>query len=427
MLSLQATLPLGREQVVTAFPNLSRPQATVLGLYSFGIIAARRCGLNSVAITLAALMSAKYLTIRSRLQEFYQPASAKSKRRDRGQLDVTTCFAPLLAWVLKGWPSTRLALALDATSLGDRFHRAGDQRRLPRQRHPRGLEGPARQRRPRLEARVDRLAPRVLRPGPARLGRAGDDRSRPLRPLAVPGDLGLGLASPDADHSPEQVPRGRLDAERGGRGCWSSPRADVGEGGGWRSPRGPRRRLECTLLACWEPGHEGSPVRADRPAPRAGPSRCGTGCGADRARIPAAQERRLAMASDADDRPRPRGAIVARAGGGHGVRAGRRRRGGDGVRGRMLAVETTPPASSRPPADRRPCACSGRKPERRPTGTKRAPGQHRPAKGSSWRRGLRSRPRPRDGETPLHHNLPETSSGTRSRDYNATSVNHLDT
>ncbi len=108
------------EQVVTAFPNLSRPQATVLGLYSFGIIAARRCGLNSVAITLAALMSAKYLTIRSRLQEFYQPASAKSGA-DRGQLDVAACFAPLLAWVLKGWPSTRLALALDATSLGDRF------------------------------------------------------------------------------------------------------------------------------------------------------------------------------------------------------------------------------------------------------------------------------------------------------------------
>ncbi len=40
--------------------------------------------------------------------------------RDRGQLDVAACFA-LLAWVLKGWPSTRLALALDATSLGDRF------------------------------------------------------------------------------------------------------------------------------------------------------------------------------------------------------------------------------------------------------------------------------------------------------------------
>jgi hypothetical protein len=107
-------------QVVSAFPHLSRPQATVLALYSFGAILAQRCGLNSVAATLAALLGLGYLTIRSRLQEFYQPASAKSGTRRR-ELEVTTCFAPLLAWTLKGWPSNRLALALDATSLGDRF------------------------------------------------------------------------------------------------------------------------------------------------------------------------------------------------------------------------------------------------------------------------------------------------------------------
>jgi len=107
-------------QVASAFPHLSRPQATVLALYSFGAILAQRCGLNSVAATLAALLSLGYSTIRSRLQEFYQPASVKSGTRRR-ELDVTTCFAPLLAWTLKGWPSNRLALALDATSLGERF------------------------------------------------------------------------------------------------------------------------------------------------------------------------------------------------------------------------------------------------------------------------------------------------------------------
>ena len=107
-------------QVASAFPSLSRPQAAVLALYSFGAILAHRCGLNSVAVTLAAMMGVGYSTIRSRLQEFYQPASAKSGTRRR-QLDVTTCFPPLLAWTLKGWPSNRLALALDATSLGDRF------------------------------------------------------------------------------------------------------------------------------------------------------------------------------------------------------------------------------------------------------------------------------------------------------------------
>lgn len=108
------------DQVRTAFPNLSRPQATVLALYSFGMILAQRCGLNSVVAALVPLLHVGFHTLRSRLQEFYQPATAKSGRQ-RDQLDVTTCFAPLLAWILQGWQSTGLAVAMDATSLGDCF------------------------------------------------------------------------------------------------------------------------------------------------------------------------------------------------------------------------------------------------------------------------------------------------------------------
>src|SRR3954471_6586303 len=107
-------------QVADAFPQLSRPQATVLALYSFGMFLARRCGLNSVVTVLVPLLGVGFHTLRSRLQEFYQPTEAKSGRR-RAELDVATCFAPLLAWVLRGWRSSRLALALDATSLGDRL------------------------------------------------------------------------------------------------------------------------------------------------------------------------------------------------------------------------------------------------------------------------------------------------------------------
>ena len=112
--------PLDRwtDQVRAAFPKLSRPQATVLALYSFGMILAHRCGLHSVVTALVPVLGVSFHTIRSRLQEFYQPAAAKSGRQ-RDQLDVTTCFAPLLAWILQGWQSAHLALALDATSLGD--------------------------------------------------------------------------------------------------------------------------------------------------------------------------------------------------------------------------------------------------------------------------------------------------------------------
>jgi hypothetical protein len=103
-----------------AFPKLARPQATVLALYSFGMILAQRCGLSSVVTALVPVLGVGFHTLRSRLQEFYQPAAAKSGG-PRDQLDVTTCFAPLLAGILRGWQSLHLALALDATSLGDGF------------------------------------------------------------------------------------------------------------------------------------------------------------------------------------------------------------------------------------------------------------------------------------------------------------------
>ena len=77
------------EQVVDAFPALSRPQATVLALYSFGMILAQRCGLNCVVAALVPLLKVGFHTLRSRLQEFYQPAAAKSGTQ-RQELDVTT-------------------------------------------------------------------------------------------------------------------------------------------------------------------------------------------------------------------------------------------------------------------------------------------------------------------------------------------------
>jgi hypothetical protein len=109
------------EDVVTHFSgHLSRPQATVLALYSFGMILAQKCGLTSIVLVLAPILGLGVLTVKSRLQEFYQPKYVKSGSKRR-ELDVRACFVPLLDWVLKDWPSYRLALALDATSLADRL------------------------------------------------------------------------------------------------------------------------------------------------------------------------------------------------------------------------------------------------------------------------------------------------------------------
>ena len=108
--------------VSTHLPNLSRAQATVLALWSFGMVLARSCGITSVAALLAPLLAAKEPTVRQRLREWcYDKHDKRGVKRQ--ELDVTTCFAPLLRWVLAWWPTDeqRLVLAMDASTLGQRF------------------------------------------------------------------------------------------------------------------------------------------------------------------------------------------------------------------------------------------------------------------------------------------------------------------
>ncbi|MDQ5853243.1 MAG: transposase [Chloroflexota bacterium] len=106
----------------THLPTLQRSQATVLALWSFGMVLARSCGITSVAALLAPLLGAKENTVRQRLREWCYDADDK-RGKQRHELDVTTCFAPLLRWVLAWWPADerRLVLVMDASTLGQRF------------------------------------------------------------------------------------------------------------------------------------------------------------------------------------------------------------------------------------------------------------------------------------------------------------------
>jgi hypothetical protein len=108
--------------VSTHLPLLSPAQAAVLALWSYGMVLARSCGITSVAAVLAPLLGAKENTLRQRLREWCYEAKDKRGPK-RTALDVTTCFAPLLRWVLAWWPPTerRLVLAMDASTLGQRF------------------------------------------------------------------------------------------------------------------------------------------------------------------------------------------------------------------------------------------------------------------------------------------------------------------
>lgn len=106
--------------VSSHFPHLSKPLATGLALWTFGMIIARSCGLTAVAGILAPLLGQPFNTVRERLRDTYREADAKAGPC-RSELEVTECWAPWLAWVLEGWSGQQLAIAIDATTLGQRF------------------------------------------------------------------------------------------------------------------------------------------------------------------------------------------------------------------------------------------------------------------------------------------------------------------
>jgi hypothetical protein len=106
--------------VSTHFPHLSKPQVHVLALWSLGMVLARSCGLSAVSTLLAAWLDRKANTVRQQLREWCYEAKAK-RGTSRQELAVESCFAPLLRWVLSWWEGCQLALALDATTLGQRF------------------------------------------------------------------------------------------------------------------------------------------------------------------------------------------------------------------------------------------------------------------------------------------------------------------
>ena len=108
--------------VTRKMPHLSKPQAKVLAMWSFGIAITQSSGLTTVSVFLAKLLGIKENTMRQRLREWLRDAEDK-KGEKRKAIDVTSCFAPLLSWILSQWQpgENQLALAMDATTLGQRF------------------------------------------------------------------------------------------------------------------------------------------------------------------------------------------------------------------------------------------------------------------------------------------------------------------
>src|SRR5262245_43952680 len=107
----QASIDQWQHTIMQHLPHVSKPQATVLALWSVGMVLAQSCALTAVSAIIAAVAGRKENTLRQRLREWYDEAAAK-RGTQRQVLPVESCFAPLLGWIVSGWQGTQLALAL---------------------------------------------------------------------------------------------------------------------------------------------------------------------------------------------------------------------------------------------------------------------------------------------------------------------------
>ena len=102
-MSHRKALSQWEDTVSTHLPHLSRPQAHVLALWSYGMVLAKSCGITSVAALLADLMKSSVSTLRQQWREWCYDAKDK-KGEHRQEVDVTLCFGSLLAWIVSSWP-----------------------------------------------------------------------------------------------------------------------------------------------------------------------------------------------------------------------------------------------------------------------------------------------------------------------------------
>ena len=161
------------QEVSTAFAHLSKPQLWGLVLWSAGIALSGVAGITHISALLALVLQEQEQTVFQRLHEWYLDAGQKSGKQRR-ELEVSTCFAPRLRWVLRLWRSdTRhLPLVLDATSLGNRLPDFGDQRGYEWMCDPGGLESAASGTAGILASVLGRTAGRARESGSARVGSA---------------------------------------------------------------------------------------------------------------------------------------------------------------------------------------------------------------------------------------------------------------
>lgn len=108
--------------VFKKMPHLTKSQAIGLAMWSFAIAITHSCGLSTVTVFLAQILTRKENNVREQLRQWYRETNQKYGRK-RQQIEVSQSFKPLLSWVLSWWSKEEksIVLAADASHLGQRF------------------------------------------------------------------------------------------------------------------------------------------------------------------------------------------------------------------------------------------------------------------------------------------------------------------
>lgn len=107
-----------RELLATRLPCLRPAQVTGLTWWVVGAVLAESACQTAILTALAPVAAGHAL--RQRLREWLADGTDHALPSPY-QVEVTACFPWLLRWLLGWWQGSALALALDATSLGDRL------------------------------------------------------------------------------------------------------------------------------------------------------------------------------------------------------------------------------------------------------------------------------------------------------------------
>ena len=108
------------EEITRGLPLLQAAQVSVLAQWCFALEGTGVCGFTTLVTFVSLALRCTFTSTRQRMREWYFDADDKVGL-NRREVDVRLCFAPLTKWVLAHWSGKQLALALDATSLGDRL------------------------------------------------------------------------------------------------------------------------------------------------------------------------------------------------------------------------------------------------------------------------------------------------------------------